>query len=88
MDHRLTKAEWSSVTMECGERFVMMHGVVKMLDWCVDNWAILRLVRALCLYPTISSTISTIHACFQVLTPCTELLMVRELLPSLFGLTM
>ena len=32
------QAEWRSVSMECGEQFVMMDGIPMMPVLCADSW--------------------------------------------------
>ncbi|KAA0724888.1 Scavenger receptor cysteine-rich domain-containing group B protein [Triplophysa tibetana] len=37
--------EWRFFMMEFGELCVMMVGIYQMLQWCVDNWAVVLLKR-------------------------------------------
>ena len=38
VDGLLTKAEWRSASMECGEQFVIIAGAPVMPESCADNW--------------------------------------------------
>ena len=36
-------AGWRSVSMECGEEFVAVPGIVVLPELCVDNWDIVSI---------------------------------------------
>ena len=38
MDRLQVQAEWRSASMECGEEFVVVPGIVVLPRLCVDNW--------------------------------------------------
>ena len=38
MDQLRVLAGWRSASMECGEEFVVVPGIVVLPELCVDNW--------------------------------------------------
>jgi hypothetical protein len=75
------KAVWSSVMVEFGVQFVMIHGQLPMLKLCADNWDSQQLVCALMLTLFLPLLLR-----MQELWLFLEQHLVRELAPS--GLTM
>ena len=43
MDQLRALAGWRSVSMECGEEFVAVPGIVVLPELCVDNWDIVSI---------------------------------------------
>ena len=56
MDDPLMKAEWRSVSMECGGQYVTLAGITMMPESCADNWG------------TVSAQVE--HICWRLLSDC------------------